>query len=229
MSRYKDREYLESYISDRTEVSNRKNGDFVMAQILKDEVKEKIQKSAIDVFTEKGFKETSIKDIASKAGVSVGNVYRYFTNKDDLYRTVIEGVYKGVQEILHDILVDETYQLPFVENNLSNQLFEPMIRFISLYRKEQSVFTMLLKGEKDNHYEATVELFIHMLRDYFLRFWGKEVNPKGMSFAQTSALTHAIVFAVIDLLNNLNDEELEPELKEFVGRMIKGYFYAKKD
>jgi AcrR family transcriptional regulator len=198
-----------------------------MAQMLKDEIKEKIQKSAIELFTMHGFKDTSIKQIADKAGISVGNVYHYYANKEELYSLVIQGVYDGVQSILQDILLSEKYHINLIETNSMTSMFEPMMSFIRLYRKEKAVFTLLLKSEKDHHYKETIELFIHMLRDYFLRFWGNEITPAGMSFVEASALSNAIVFAVIDLLNHVEDDALEAQLMEFLGRIVKGYFYVK--
>jgi len=41
-------------------------------------------KSAAACFVEKGFHQTSVRDIASKAGVSVGNLYNHFASKVDL-------------------------------------------------------------------------------------------------------------------------------------------------
>jgi len=203
------------------------NGVLFMAQILKDEVKDKIQSSAVKLFTERGFKEASIKEIAKEANVSVGNVYRYYENKEDLYKSVIQGVYEGVQTIMHDVLLSEKYTMVFERNQFDAQMFEPMMHFITLYKQEKAIFTMLLRGEKDQHYEETIVLFIQLLRDYFLRFWGVSTNEKGMSVHEASAFANAIVFAVIDLLNHVEEDELELQLKRFVGHMVTGYFYSK--
>ena len=200
-----------------------------MAQVLKDEVKEKIMESAIELFTEKGFQNTTIKAIAKNAKVSVGNVYRYYENKEDLYFGVIQGVYEGVQGILTEVEQNQNYLLAFEKQQGSDQLFMPMFNFVELYRREQKVFHMLLKGEKNLYYDKTILLFIEMLRDYFLKFWGKDKNPEGMSFVEASAFTNAIVFAVIDLLNHVEDSELDQELMAFVTKMIKGFFYVKSN
>lgn len=199
-----------------------------MAQVLKDEVKDKILESAIELFTLKGFKDTSIKEIAAHANVSVGNVYRYFDNKDDLYRTVIQGVYEGVRGIMQDVLVQEKYNLVYDEHLMTQQAFEPMVNFVRLYQKEKKVFDMLMKGEKDRHYEETILIFLQMLRDYFYRYWGEEQRPDGMTYREVSAFANAVVFAVIDLLNNSEGENIEELLMSFTSRLVKGYFYAKK-
>jgi TetR/AcrR family transcriptional regulator len=52
----------------------------------------KILVAAETVFAEKGFKGASVDLIAKRAGVPKPNVYYYFGNKEDLYRTVVEDI-----------------------------------------------------------------------------------------------------------------------------------------
>ena len=56
-------------------------------QFLKGDIQERILKVAEEVFLEKGYKDASMREIASRAGVTVSNIYHYFTNKDEIFRT----------------------------------------------------------------------------------------------------------------------------------------------
>src|SRR5438034_1129540 len=47
-------------------------------------VRDVIWDAAIDLFTEKGFDETTVDDIAQTAGVSRRSFFRYFSSKSDL-------------------------------------------------------------------------------------------------------------------------------------------------
>ena len=58
-------------------------------QCKKDEIKERIDAAALSVFAEKGYKGTKISDISKSARVSVGNIYRYYKSKDDIFYTNI--------------------------------------------------------------------------------------------------------------------------------------------
>jgi len=53
------------------------------------ESKQKIIKAAMDVFSRKGYAKANIREIARTAGISVGGVYLYFRNKEELYRSLI--------------------------------------------------------------------------------------------------------------------------------------------
>lgn len=46
----------------------------------------------MDVFSRRGYAKANIREIAGKAGISVGGIYLYFKNKQELYKSlIIEG------------------------------------------------------------------------------------------------------------------------------------------
>ena len=47
--------------------------------------------AAVQVFAEKGFLLAPVSDIAKRAGVADGTIYRYFKNKEDLLLSIFEG------------------------------------------------------------------------------------------------------------------------------------------
>ena len=51
---------------------------------------ETLLNSAFNLFTKKGFKDTSIQDIAESAGVGKGTFYLYFKDKYDIQNRLIE-------------------------------------------------------------------------------------------------------------------------------------------
>ena len=73
-----------------------------MAQVLKADVRDRIEQAALQCFAERGYRRTSMADIAALAGTTPGNVYRYFASKEVLLASVIP------QELpeRHDRLLD---------------------------------------------------------------------------------------------------------------------------
>ncbi len=59
------------------------------------ENKDKLLKTAIDLFAAKGFKGTSIRDIAQAMGMSISNIYHYFGSKEGLMLAILENSSKG--------------------------------------------------------------------------------------------------------------------------------------
>ncbi len=50
---------------------------------------EEITAAALDLFVERGFANTRLEDVASRAGVSKGTLYLYFANKEELFKAVV--------------------------------------------------------------------------------------------------------------------------------------------
>src|SRR4249920_1432775 len=52
--------------------------------------REKILRAARKLFVRRGFDATTMQDIVTAAGTSIGNLYFYFPNKDELLGTLAE-------------------------------------------------------------------------------------------------------------------------------------------
>ncbi|HXT09195.1 MAG TPA: TetR/AcrR family transcriptional regulator [Roseiarcus sp.] len=61
---------------------------------------EDILSAARDVFTERGYHEALISDIAERAGIVEGSIYRFFANKRDLLVKTVEHWYEDM--LVHD-------------------------------------------------------------------------------------------------------------------------------
>ena len=71
-------------------------------QFLKGDIQEGILKAAEEVFLEKGYKDASMREIASRAGVTVSNIYHYFTNKDEIFRTILKPVLNDLYAMIYN-------------------------------------------------------------------------------------------------------------------------------
>lgn len=76
-----------------------------MSQYKKDEIKEAIEKAALELFYTNGYIQTKIQDIADKSQVSVGNIYRYFSSKNDIFHAIITDSFVSS---LKNILIKRT-------------------------------------------------------------------------------------------------------------------------
>jgi AcrR family transcriptional regulator len=65
--------------------------------------KERLIQVAIDLFSVKGFKGTSIRDIAHEMGMSISNIYHYFESKEGLWLAILEHSSMGVFEQLREV------------------------------------------------------------------------------------------------------------------------------
>jgi TetR/AcrR family fatty acid metabolism transcriptional regulator len=62
--------------------------------------RERILRAAIKIFSQKGFFNSKVSDIARQAGVADGTIYLYFKNKDDLLISLFE---EKMAEVVADV------------------------------------------------------------------------------------------------------------------------------
>lgn len=69
----------------------------------KEETREMLILSALDLFAQKGYRGTSVRDLASSTGVTTGAFYSNFRSKREIYIAIIDKITSAIQKI-----VDET-------------------------------------------------------------------------------------------------------------------------
>ena len=73
-----------------------------MAQVLKEEIKNKILAAAVKVFYEKDYRSAKLTDIAEKADVPVALIYTYFKDKASLFDEVVGGILNRIIKMMED-------------------------------------------------------------------------------------------------------------------------------
>ena len=97
--------------------------------------KELIARTALKLFVEKGIRETTIKDIASVAGIAEGTMYRHYVSKEELAWLLFAENYMAIGRDLRSIRAKE---------GTSKARLEEMIRhFCNVFDKDSVMFTYL--------------------------------------------------------------------------------------
>ncbi len=68
--------------------------------IKSEETKEKIYKSALGLFRKNGYQETTMREIASDAGIALGTTYYYFRSKDHLVAEFYEMTTSSLERVM---------------------------------------------------------------------------------------------------------------------------------
>src|SRR5690625_2435512 len=69
--------------------------------------RDKIIEVAISEFANKGYVNANINEIAAKANISIGSMYKYFQNKKMLYLTIVDYTIEELKVVLNEILNKE--------------------------------------------------------------------------------------------------------------------------
>src|SRR5215210_2653869 len=70
--------------------------------------KQQIINAAVELFAEKGFEGTSIRDIAAKADVNIAMINYYFGSKEKLFENMVQQKTAYTRDLLDEIVKNET-------------------------------------------------------------------------------------------------------------------------
>jgi len=68
----------------------------------KEAVRERLLKSALDIFNEKGYAATSVREIVEAAGVTKPALYYYFRSKEGIYMELFKEPFKLLEKMLNE-------------------------------------------------------------------------------------------------------------------------------
>ncbi len=67
---------------------------------------QRVLQSALTLFTDKGYFNTSVHDISHDSGVSIGSIYHHFKDKEDIARAMFYSIVENLQGKLDDIEIN---------------------------------------------------------------------------------------------------------------------------
>jgi AcrR family transcriptional regulator len=81
--------------------------------------RQQILDAALKLFSHRGYGATSVRDIAEEAGVSKGNVYHHFPDKETIFRALLDRYFQAMsqpdfpfnQALVHGVFPDNLEQL----------------------------------------------------------------------------------------------------------------------
>lgn len=181
-------------------------------QYLKKEIRENIIVAAIEEFKLHGYADASIRNIANNAEISLGNIYRYFTNKEALYFAVINPFLANVKQVIeHDIVFG---------NSDMRQAAEILVEFLV----EHSDELLIIRKGNSAHYESfigyIVQAISQKLREMLERTF-PEIDEKIKNPEFYNAIAEGFLTSLFKVL--CKDESLEMK-KCNVRELITFYF-----
>ena len=104
-------------------------------QYTKTEVRNRILTAAQREFCEKGYEGAAMRDIATAAESSLGNLYRYYKNKQELYAAIVGSVV--------DECIERTQRLFDISPSGLERTASAMVDFVG---ENSQVFRLLVSG-----------------------------------------------------------------------------------
>jgi AcrR family transcriptional regulator len=168
--------------------------------------RERLLETAVELFAEKGYAGTYVREIVEKAGVSKPVLYYYFQSKEGLFHAILEWAETVQRKILSEVL------------DASGTVLE---RFIYMYRRVyegvrqyQNLYKMingLIYGPPQGAPEYDYARYQHHMVDLVKRIYCEGLQAGEISHADAEEVA-LLVLSLIDYC--LNIEKIQPELAD---------------
>lgn len=180
-----------------------------------------IVEAAREVFFEKGYNGTTIDNVAARAEFAKATLYKFFKNKEDLYLSVVEDVFREINEIaekamMEDLPVRDKFAL-FIDRLITR--FSDHADFFRLLMREVGRINMAgWKGSP--HAEIHDKLNDILARE--LNRGIKQKQIKKIDALRAAQVFNHMVYAYH--MNNLFYEHDEKMRKEAVDFLVSVFF-----
>ncbi|AHI57014.1 bile-regulated transcriptional regulator BrtA [Listeria ivanovii] len=138
------------------------------------EKKQRIIKSAKEVFQKQGYLKTSVQDIVDAAEISKGTFYNYFTSKEELAIVIFKQEYS----VLHQRL-EYTMALPGMKKDNFTECLKIIIRFYTENGEILNItFSQAMIDDDFNSFLQSVRLKnMEWVKNQLLEVYGEETAP----------------------------------------------------
>ena len=195
---------------------------------------EKIFKTAIELFSQKGYNGVSIREIARAVGIKESSIYNHYQNKDKILETIFD-YYKNQMkktDLSEKVLDQKISQIPFEQfwtkglTNFHKTTEDPLMEKINniiileMFR-DQRARDIALKELFHRQQETIKKIFEKMQNKGIIR---KDLNPEVLALEYTYPLL-SLRFEYNILKNwNLETKEVQKKMADHIQFISK---YAK--
>lgn len=197
-----------------------------MPQILKEESRKAIIEAAKEEFLEKGYEDASMRDIAKKAHMTVGNLYRYYDSKEDIIQHIVGGTFKDIDIILKTVSADNismearVFNIKADVNELHKLLNTLSDKLVDVYMANKQEFNILMMDSVLN--EEITDWFSNAIRTLINQHFeieGHSVEKEVLSRSYAVSIFSGMR-EIFKNNNNLDADELNLLFKTYLNSYI---------
>lgn len=190
-------------------------------QIQKDEIRAKIIEVAEQEFLKHGFKGASMRTIAKKAHTTLGNIYNYFENKEEIFDAVVGDIPKLLEELIHNHETQEREEeISLIELKEKMQAFMPKAFGFDVMLSTS--FVILMECSEGTRYEGYEKAFYEMACEHMISHVD-EIFPDRQHPLLAATLTQSFIASTLFIARYKKSlQEGIEELVNFIAVMISG-------
>ncbi len=155
--------------------------------------------AALELFSKKGFHNVSMHEIAGRADFAIGTVYKFFKNKEDLYKSMLMEKAQEFHRALKAVLDTKGDPLTVLRNYVAAKgaIFAENVESVRLYYAETQGASYNLKAGLDRDiqslYDEVLEKLTSLFRTGIRKRLFRKLDPYYMAVA-LEGLTNSFLF-----------------------------------
>jgi AcrR family transcriptional regulator len=159
--------------------------------------------AALELFSRKGFHNVSMHEIARQADFAIGTVYKFFKNKEDLYKSMVMSKAQEFHKILKEVLDSKGDPVTLLRDYVKAKgtIFAENVDSIRLYFAETQGASYNLKAGLDRDIQALYDEVLDRLSALFKAGIRKKLfrklDPYYMAVA-LEGLTNSFLFCWLE-------------------------------
>lgn len=195
-------------------------------QIKKDEIRDEILAVAEKEFLKRGFKNSSMRTIATKSHTSLGNLYHYFENKEAILDGIIGNTPEKILAVLkeHESTLSMGLTKEEMNDNFNDLMETYMPKFFPLDTLLSNSLLILMDGCEGTKYESYRQTFL----DLFQTHLAAHLSVSPDSFLARS-LAHGFLASLLFIgKNKKNMADGKEDLTNYIKMMVLGMPFPRK-
>ena len=204
--------------------------------------KERITEEALTLFAEKGYKGTSVKNIADAVGIKDASLYNHFKSKQEIFDSIVCLISKNISRLSQTLGIP---QYDKQDSPLSDFFIKLDLEGLKKITEESFIFYLtdpyiarfwriahMEQYSNPQIYSMFRKIFMEDAIDYQEKLF-KEMMDQGVFYPGDARATAISFYAPIYLLLSMysNQPERKDEALKILDRQIEEFFriYRKKD
>ncbi|MEA2040475.1 MAG: TetR/AcrR family transcriptional regulator [Thermodesulfobacteriota bacterium] len=131
--------------------------------------RQEILETALELFSEKGFHNVSMNEIAKKSEFAIGTLYKFFENKEDLYKALVLEQSDKFHRALTEAIEGPRDEIEKIRNytRAKGEVFTANVSMIRLYFAETRGASFNVRAGLDSEIRERYGHFLEMLASVF--------------------------------------------------------------
>lgn len=196
-------------------------------QTLKADTRRRILSVSRKLFMKKGYRETTTRDIASEAGITLSNLYHYFSSKDELFSQLLKPATDALEGMLDEHHGIKGYDISYM--NEDSYIDKTLEEYMAAIRKYRSLLKLLLLKSQGSSLEGFKEYYVDKATRLVLD-WLKAMKEKhpGINTGISDFFIHlnnVWMFTLLEeiLMHDLTEDEIRSVMSDYIKFEVIGW------